>query len=167
MVQRPADIRTAEGHDVPGIERVARASWATTYAGIIPEEIQCRLLDTWYSAAALARALSTRGSTFLVAASAGTIVGFAQYVRRSGATAELTRLYVLPEHQRGGIGTQLLEAGVAACRQQGARHLTVSVERDNAVGRAFYRKRGFAEIGEHTQDVQGYSLCLVTYRRPL
>jgi hypothetical protein len=42
-----------------------------------------------------------------------------------------------------------------------------SVEHDNVSGRRFYEKMGFAEPRELTQDVQGYALKLVEYRRPI
>jgi hypothetical protein len=45
--------------------------------------------------------------------------------------------------------------------------LTVSVERDNVIGRRFYEKMGFAEPRALTHDVQGYPLRLVEYRRPI
>ncbi len=167
MGEGQAEIRVAQVSDVPDIQRVARGTWAVAYAGMIPEEIRRRLLDAWYSEAALTRALGTPDSTFLVAEATGTVVGFAQYVRQSTEVAELTRIYVLPEHQHEGIGTQLLEVGLAACRQQGVNRLTVLVERENATGHDFYRARGFAEVAERRQEVQGYVLELVECNRPI
>src|SRR3989442_1791545 len=65
-----------------------------------------------------------------------------------------------------GIGTELLEAELAACRQHGANHVTVLVERDNALGHRFYLKRGFAEMREWSQEIEGHVLELVEcYRR--
>ena len=37
------------------------------YAGIIPDEVQRRLLDSWYSLESLSRALAAQGSSFFVA----------------------------------------------------------------------------------------------------
>jgi ribosomal protein S18 acetylase RimI-like enzyme len=97
----------------------------------------------------------------------GTIVGFAQYVRRSAESVELTRIYVLPDGQRGGIGGRLLDAALAEFANEGLRLLTVCVERDNITGRCFYEKMRFGEPRPLTQVVQGYSLELVAYRRPI
>ena len=104
------------------------------------------------------------GSSFLVAESRGAVVGFAQFVRRSAESAELTRIYVLPAQQRGGIGTRLLEAGLAECAEECLKRLTVSVERDYRIGRRFYEQSGFGELREHSQDVRGFALDLVEYR---
>ena len=167
MSQAQVVIRRAEVTDVSRVEHVARATWPVTYAGIIPDDIQRRLLGSWYSSESLSRALVIPGSSFLVAESKGEVVGFAQFVRRAPDTAELTRIYVLPERQRGGIGRQLLDAGLAEFAGEGVKQLTVEVERDNRNGRGFYERAGFAEPRDLTRDVLGYQLALVEYRRPI
>jgi hypothetical protein len=82
-VGQDAAIRQAEVTDLANVEAVARATWPVTYAGIIPDEVQRRLLDSWYSPGGLSRALAAPGSTFLVPEWRGRIIGFAQYIRRS------------------------------------------------------------------------------------
>jgi ribosomal protein S18 acetylase RimI-like enzyme len=167
MGQGPAVIRRAEVTDLPNIEAVARTTWPVAYAGIIPGEVQRRLLDSWYSTVALRRALGAQESVLFVAEREGSVVGFAQYFRRSTELVELMRIYVLPDRQRSGVGAQLLEAGIAAFAQQGVTRLTVSVERDNVVGRRFYGRMGFAEVRELTQETEGYLLRLVECHRSI
>jgi ribosomal protein S18 acetylase RimI-like enzyme len=167
MSQERAVIRRAEVTDLSKVETVARATWPVAYAGIIPDEVQRRLLDRWYSRESLSQALGAQGSSFFVAESSGNVIGFAQFVRRSAESAELTRIYVLPDRQRSGIGQRLLDAGLTEFAAEGLTHLTVEVERDNVQGRRFYERAGFAEPREVTRDVQGFVLTLVEYRRPL
>src|SRR5215467_4929679 len=88
-------IRRAEATDLVKVERVARATWPVAYAGIIPDDVQRRLLDSWYAPQSLNRALAAQGSSLFVAESGGDVVGFAEFVRRSPESAELTRIYVL------------------------------------------------------------------------
>src|SRR5882672_4918366 len=106
MSQRVVTIRGAARSDVPGIADVARKTWTATYAGIIPDEVQRELLESWYSAPALLRAIESPGA-FLVATQAGHVIGFAQFVWQPPESAELTRIYVLPERQHVGVGTML------------------------------------------------------------
>ena len=167
MNQAQVVVRRAEVADVSSVERVARATWPVTYAGIIPDDIQRRLLGSWYSPESLSRALGAPGSSFFVAESKREVLGFAQFVRRAPDTAELTRIYVLPDRQRGGVGMRLLDAGLAEFAGEGLKQLTVEVERDNHNGRGFYECAGFAEPRDLTRDVQGYPLALVEYRRPI
>jgi len=160
-------VGRVETRDLPKVEAVARATWPAAYAGIIPDESQRGLLDSWYSPESLRRALALEGSSVFVAESAGGVIGFAQYVRRSAASVELTRIYVLPERQRDGIGIRLLNAGLAELAKAGREHLTVAVKSGNANGRRFYEKAGFGEPREFTHQVPGYVLALVEYRRPI
>jgi|GraSoiStandDraft_14_1057315.scaffolds.fasta_scaffold449561_2 ribosomal protein S18 acetylase RimI-like enzyme len=166
MSQRVVTIRGADRSDVPGIADVARQTWTATYAGIIPDEVQRQLLESWYSAPALSRAIASPGA-FLVATQAGRVVGFAQFVWRPPESAELARIYVRPERQHVGVGTMLLDAGFAACRKRGVGRVSVLVEWDNVIGRAFYRSRAFTEIGKRRQEVVGYSLDLVECHREI
>jgi sugar lactone lactonase YvrE/ribosomal protein S18 acetylase RimI-like enzyme len=167
MSPEHAIIRRAEATDLSKVETVARATWGVAYAGIIPDDVQRRLLDSWYSLPSLSRALATNGSSFFVAESGGEVIGFAQFVRRSSESVELTRIYVLPDRQRSGIGMRLLDAGLAEFTEEGVKQVTVQVERDNRNGRRFYERVGFAEPRELTHDVQGFGLALVEYRRPI
>jgi len=167
MSQERALIRRAEMTDLSKVETVARATWRVAYAGIIPDEVQRRLLDSWYSLQSLGRALTAKESSFLVAESSGEVIGFAQFVRRSSESVELTRIYVLPDRQRSGIGMRLLDAGLAEFTKEGLKEVTVQVERDNSNGRRFYERAGFAEPRELSHDVQGFVLSLVEYRRPI
>src|SRR5262244_98523 len=153
--------------DLSKVETVARATWRVAYTGIIPDEVQRRLLDSWYSSESLRRALAAAGSSFFVAELAGGVIGFAQFVRRSPQSVELTRIYVLPDKQRSGIGMRLLDAGLTEFTGEGLKYLTVEVERDNGNGRRFYERADFAEPRELSRNVQGYVLALVEYRRPI
>jgi ribosomal protein S18 acetylase RimI-like enzyme len=167
MSPKGAVIRRADVADLSKVEAVARATWRVAYAGIIPDEVQRRLLESWYSRDSLSRALAAPASSFFVAESSGDVIGFAQFVRRSAESVELTRIYVLPDQQRSGIGMRLLDAGLAVFTTEGLKRLTVEVERDNAKARRFYERAGFAEPRELTRDVEGYLLALVEYCRPI
>src|SRR5215472_442458 len=151
MSQEDLVIRRAAETDLSKVETAARTTWPVAYAGIIPDVVQRRLLDRWYSPESLRSTLAAQGSSFFVAESRGDVIGFAQYVRRSAESVELTRIYVLPDRQRSGVGMRLLDAGLAELATQGLKYLIVHVERDNRNGRRFYERAGFAEPRELTQ----------------
>jgi ribosomal protein S18 acetylase RimI-like enzyme len=88
-------------------------------------------------------------------------------MRRSVESVELTRIDVLPDRQRSGIGADLVRTGLAIFAEEGLRRLTVSVERENILGRRFYERMAFGEPRELTQELQGYSLKLIEYRRSI
>ena len=61
LYHRHVVIRRAEATDLAKVERVARVTWPVAYAGIIPDEVQRRLLDSWSAPQSLNRALAAQG----------------------------------------------------------------------------------------------------------
>jgi ribosomal protein S18 acetylase RimI-like enzyme len=72
-------------------------------------------------------------------------VGFALGRRRRGTEGRLTDLYVRPDARRAGVARALVRAVSGALREQGATHLTLWVDADNAEARAVYRRWGFTD----------------------
>jgi tRNA (guanine37-N1)-methyltransferase len=63
-------------------------------------------------------------------------------------TAELSKLYVLPDRRGGGIAAQLMAHSLAAARDAGAVGVWLGVNQLNARAIRFYEKSGFARVGE-------------------
>ena len=159
------DVRLAVAQDVAGIGNVARRTWKDTYTGIILPENQKRFLERWYAPAALEEAIGQDNSWFYVAVGEGRVIGFAQFVIRETRRGELTRIYVLPEWQRQGVGSRLLGEGVAILCAHGAEEVFVHVEKDNGKGIAFYERKGFCRGRELSMEMPGQDLELVEYAR--
>jgi ribosomal protein S18 acetylase RimI-like enzyme len=60
-----------------------------------------------------------------------------------GEEAYLQELYVVPAHRRGGIGTALMAATIAAAREAGATTLDLNTGETDTGARALYEKLGF------------------------
>ena len=92
-----------------------------------------------------------------VAVMAGRIVGIA--VLRGDS---LDQLYVLPEHQRHGVGSRLLDH---AKRARGL--LRLHAFQSNEPARDFYEKRGFRAVafGDGTGNEEGAPDVLYEWRR--
>jgi ribosomal-protein-alanine N-acetyltransferase len=88
---------------------------------------------------------------YVVAEEAGDLLGYAGLFH-SGDTADVQTLAVIPDRQRQGVGTALLDALVAEARRRGARDLLLDVREDNAPALAFYERHGF----EHLSRRRGY-----------
>jgi [ribosomal protein S18]-alanine N-acetyltransferase len=82
---------------------------------------------------------------YVVAEQAGDLVGYAG-LSHSGETADVQTLAVLPDRQRQGVGTALLDALVAEARRRGANELLLDVREDNATAQAFYARHGFEQL---------------------
>jgi predicted N-acetyltransferase YhbS len=83
---------------------------------------------------------------FLVAEDDGGISGCV-YLEPRGERAYLGLLSVDPARQQGGLGSQLMEAGEAYCRERGARFMDIYIVNLRAELPAFYERRGYVEDG--------------------
>ncbi len=115
----------------------------------IPDEYVRRA----FSVEALTKTTQDEKQVFLVAVEDDRPVGFAQTIRGEKQRAELDRLFVVPEKEGKGIGTELLR-----------RTLVVRADRDEIEARRFYEKHGFQLVGEATvQAPWGNELHFVNY----
>lgn len=62
--------------------------------------------------------------------------------------AHLLNISIVPEHQRAGLGSVLLEHLFTVASGQGAQKMFLEVRPSNILGRDFYRRHRFVQIGE-------------------
>ena len=153
-------IRKMTVEDIPQVQLVARESWYDTYEGIIPRYIQDDFLAEAYSDENMV--LRVERSHAFVALIEDKIVGFANfsYVKDNG-TCELAAIYLLPEAQGKGLGTKLLEQGLAL---PNIKAIELNVKKDNTSGMNFYLAKGFKQIDAFKEDYEGNELETVRMR---
>jgi len=146
-------VREMKVEDIKQVQQVAKTSWNATYEDIIPLDIQESFLASAYNGAMMKRRMEQ--SLFLVAETAGKVVGFANFspVKEAGE-AELGAIYLDPAHQGLGIGTALLEEGLA--NLAGAQKIWVNVEKENTNGVLFYLAKGFKAMSEFDDNLDGH-----------
>ncbi len=148
-------VRQMIEEDTKAVQDVARKSWNATYEGIIPSSIQENFLNTAYSDEMMERRL--KGSLLLVAEVNDGIVGFANYSPvKSEGKVELGSIYIYPEYQGAGIGTALLKEGIAL--STGVKEIYINVEKDNFIGKNFYKAKGFSFVEVFDDDFDGHIL---------
>lgn len=146
-------IREMKPKDIQAVQEVAKASWQTTYAGIIPLEIQENFITSAYSEAMMCKRLEV--SSLYVAAKKEEIIGFANFsIVKHGGIAELGAIYLLFDYQGFGIGSELLREGINNLK--GAHSLFVDVEKENRTGVAFYQAKGFKTHSEFEDNLDGH-----------
>jgi ribosomal-protein-alanine N-acetyltransferase len=89
----------------------------------------------------------------LARAEADRPVGFS-LVRSVADESELLLLGVMPEHQRQGIGSLLLDYFIKNAREQGSSRLHLEVRRGNPAA-AMYRNAGFVQVGRRQNYYSG------------
>jgi len=153
-------VRPAWPEDAAAIAVVQVRSWRDAYAGLLPQEhIERRTVEM--RTAQWSERLREGGQVVLVAHEPdGSVVGFTSGGASSepvnGYDGEITTLYVLPESQGRGAGTQLLRAMSVALRTKGFRSAWVRVLSENAAARRFYKKLGAEIVCETTEEIDGF-----------
>jgi len=160
-------IRPATPVDVNGVTKVARYTWNITYAQSVAPHNRRWFLGRAYTSQALCEAINHERGWFFVALQGESVVGFANYVRRSDGQGELIRIYVHPDHQRRGIGIGFLAIGLAEMAATGINHCYVSAEANNAPARAFYERFGFRLNREYGRFLGDQIIRLVEYTAPI
>ena len=135
-------IRRAGSADAASIQRLLAVQLAEHHIDI--------------SAEALANAIHgvldvPRRGFFLVALRDGLCIGVAYVsfiwaLEHGGQAGWLEELYVVPEHRTGGVGTQLLEAVIAAATASGCAALDLEIDRDHERVRSLYERQGFSQL---------------------
>lgn len=166
-------LRVPVEADSAAIRQVAEITWEATYTQSVLKSNRMRVLASSYSDAALRRTLrrAGRGSWFWVAehTTSKRIIGFAEASLREGVypDAELTRIYVLPEWQRQGVGRALLAAILTDLHSLGPKlkppRLYLSVANHNQAAIAFYESRGFRYSRNFLANLPGQMLDMREY----
>jgi ribosomal protein S18 acetylase RimI-like enzyme len=175
------NIRTAHLDDTPALARVMVDTFLAAHREQIPEgQWQQRKTEWSYDVSAkgwrrtLAEiAASTDPETCIHVAEdefTGEIVGLAvgclselEFLPNAG---EISALYILPQHQRRGLGRRLIRAAATQLAELGCTALLIGALDANVSGRAFYEAVGGQIVGERHSEDYGFPQREVIYGWP-
>ena len=153
-------VQPAEVDEVQEIKQVLSDTWIDTYRAFMPLEVIHKITALWHKPETLATEIENNNVYFAVAKDEkGAILGLLTAGRRSHDIVSIGRLYVLPAHQRRGIGGQLLADCIATF--PGTRQIRLEVEAENGKGLAFYRRAGFNELSRKQETIEGITLTAI------
>lgn len=118
-----------------------------------PEDI-ASFVGAHLTAERFAQYLTDPRRAILTAAHGGRIIGYAMLVR-DDAAAELSKMYVLPDHHGGGVAAVLMDRTLATAEGWGVRRVWLGVNQANERAQRFYAKHGFTVNGTRTFQVGG------------
>src|SRR5688572_10076077 len=134
-------IARATENDVDAIKKVLSATWVDTYASYLSPSTIEQVTTEWHAPGLLRSQIERDTNYFAVAWLDGEIVGLVTVVERNPLDLHLLRLYVLPQHQKKGIGTALLDSALS--RYPAARTVRLEVEQQNEKGVSYWRRQHF------------------------
>lgn len=158
-------VRRAAERDVEAIREVAHVAWEHTYSQIMKPQTRASFLAEFYTAEALRKALRVSPGGLWVAEEAGLVLGFIQVVPMLDKPGlEITRLYVLPDKQRSGVGSALL---AEVTKTFSGFPFWALIESDDESAVCFYLRKGFSRRRTLSLNLYGEELRFVEfYRRP-
>ncbi len=156
----PFTLRSATPGDAARIAHRGRRTFTETFAASNTAEDLRLFLDSTYSEAIQAAELADPAAAHLLVEVPGEAgneaIGFARLRRGEVPDCvpgpeplELQRIYVLRAWLGLKAGPALLECCLDEARARGAQTLWLGVWERNDRARAFYRRYGFVEVGDH------------------
>ena len=150
-------LRQANSSDADEIARIHIKTWQSAYLGMIPDSY-LQNLDVDQRARNWVQILesSIQGNQTIVAEIDGAIVGFIGV----GPSRELTEfnlgevhaIYVDPNHQKLGVGSNLMKEGIRILKDQKFRGAMLWVLDQNFQTRTWYESRGWKSNGKSKKD---------------
>ena len=145
---------TADEKDILSIRNLARVTFPATYSSIISAKQIDFMMDMMYSETVLRRELEG-GVTFLMLLADGTPAGFVSFGKQDDeGLFHLHKIYLLPEFQGLGYGSEMFLKAEQEMRAQGAKAFELNVNRHNKA-LDFYKKMGMSIDRSGDFDVGG------------
>jgi GNAT superfamily N-acetyltransferase len=146
----------ATAADAEPLAVLARRTFYDTFAATNNASDMALHLDSAYGVDQQTRELNDRDISTLLVEEGGTPIAYAQ-VRNDHvpecvtgpSPVELWRFYVDSRYHGRGIAAQLMGRVKEVARSRGAKTLWLGVWERNDRARAFYKKCGFTDAGEH------------------
>jgi len=166
-------LRRAGPDDAEALALVGAATFLETFAGVLPGPDILAHCRAQHAAERYAGWLADGCPAWLAEAEGGAPVGYLLLappdlpVPTGPGDVEVKRIYAFSRWHGAGLGRALMDAAADHARSEGRRRLLVGVYGENARAIAFYRKCGFAVIGERRFTVGANTYDDLVLARPL
>lgn len=147
-------LATADSVDTGEIAAVAAQTFPLACPPSTAPENMTSFVAANLSAERFAEYLADPRRAVLVAATNGRIIGYAMVIRElPGETAELSKMYVLPDYHGAGASAALMDRTLAVAADWGVCAVWLGVNQQNQRAQRFYTKNGFTVEGTRTFQV--------------
>lgn len=110
------------------------------------------MLELFYAEKTLVSEMA-RDYAFIIGHSSASPAGFASWSLILPSVYKLHKLYVLPEYQGNGLGSEMLRHISDSIKAKLGNTLTLNVNRYNEKAIRFYKKMGFTSICKEDVDI--------------
>lgn len=147
-------FRTASPTDIPLLRELAGRIWRICYPGVItPDQIEY-MLGWMYSEETIASELS-KGVLWEIALLDDAPAGYLALTFHGVRSAELNKLYLLPDLHGQGLGQAMIARAVTQVAARGGAELRLRVNKGNARALRSYARAGFQVVESLTVEIGG------------
>jgi ribosomal protein S18 acetylase RimI-like enzyme len=147
-------IRTAGPQDAGLLAKIGAQTFRHSFARDNTPEDMAAYLAGAFGTKVQAAELADAGTTFLIAEAGKQAAGYARLVRAPapacippGSPIEIRRIYAVPAWLGRGVGAALMRACLAEASRQRCEVIWLDVWERNERAIAFYKRRGFVQVG--------------------
>ena len=142
-------VRPWQKSDLGSIRRITWESWISTYLSFIPERDLKSYFEVHYSEESLLNLFDDPSMQGFIAGTDGQVVGYARlFFSQAENRLYVSSLYLLPECEGQGMGSQLFEAAERYAAEKSLDELWIGVMVENRRALDVYRKMGFQFVRE-------------------
>ena len=168
------EVSRASARHASLLATFGRDAFVSAFEGQIDHRDLIAFADKRYGMEQQQLELGDSGSVFFMARVDGKLAGYAKLcegdapsIVNASRAIELERLYLSSKWFGTGVALSLLEACVGEARQRSRDVMWLDVWDENTRAQAFYRKHGFAMVGERPYDVGTITQRHLLMRRAL
>ena len=144
--------------DTEEVKVLLDSVWEETYVDCLTPQAMKKISDNWRSLTELS--MEEEQNIFVISCFENDVLAGIAIIRKVDAeTAEIKRLYVLPDHQGKGIGRRLLTDILIAFAE--VERVKLFVEEQNKPAISFYKKFNFEEKEKIKRDINGLAQTLI------
>ena len=147
FTKQKTGVRSWRRVDLGAIREVAWTTWMDAYAAFIPVEDMRSFHEEYYSLPRLRQLYSSGLIEGWVAVDGAKIVGYSKsHWNETKGEFYVTSLYVLPDHQKLGLGKALLASAIQRALELKTDRIWLGVMEQNKPAMEWYIKQGFRFI---------------------
>lgn len=155
---------------IPDIQKISSVAWPHTFKDILSEEQIAYMMHWMYSDESLREQMENKNHRYVLAKQDEEFVAYLSYepnCENTGKT-KIHKIYILPSHQRKGIGKLLFNFVLTKAREAGEKAVYLNVNKNNRNAIDFYRRMGFYRAKEEVIDIgNGFVMDDYVYEKPL
>lgn len=158
-------ITQVKPDEMSKVKELLSFTWKTTYGKFYRPEAIEKITTSLHDPKQLLQQANDKNTYFAVAKEGGKIIGLITVRKIDGEVAALGRIYVHPDQQGKGVGSQLMDAAFKYFPN--IKRVKANCEKQNTDSCRFYQKKGFKKMSEKDEVVEGTKMTTVEFEKEL